>query len=122
MIDEINNFRFANRCKSEVDAIRMLIERGLREHEAVARPAAPVRVNVDPRGRPPGPYPWEAPDLAKATEALNVRLPAALKSRLDWLVHKSGTDGRVLTLRSMVTTALTAYVGAELRALGVEET
>jgi hypothetical protein len=116
MVDEIDEFRFANRCRTEVDAIRLLIERGLRRADPMMESVPP---NTARRPAPPGPYPWEKPNLANASKALNVSLPARLKAQLDWLSHHSETDGPAVTLRTIVIAALTAYVDTEFEARGL---
>lgn len=111
----VEDYRFSQRIRTESEAIRRLIDRGLDPGNLDAQKQSDA-----PRlPAPPGPYPWEK--LGRdAEEALNIRLPGRLKKQIEWLLSQSANAGQPLTQRGLVTELLQQYAERELRARGIE--
>lgn len=110
--DAIDAWRYANKIPSRAEAIRRLIERGLRPDPTPASPPASGPINLT-RTRP---YPASeiAATPAKLIKGMNVRLPERLKMQLDWLA-----EARKMKLREQVDGLLQRGVDQELKRLGI---
>ena len=115
MWEDIEDFRFRNRIKTEVETIRRLIEQGFRRTETPA-----VEKDVIRRPAPPGPFPWEKSNVEESRKAMNVDLPARLKLQLDWLVSQRAAESKPVTLKVLVAAVLKDYVDGELRTRGLD--
>ncbi len=117
----IDRWRYANEVPSRAEAIRQLIERGLKSYDAPeeAPAAAPPKAKLIAPVSLAKVRPYPAEDIAKtpasSLKPLNVAQPERLKIQIDWL--KEALDR---PLRAIVEDMLQTGVNAELDRLGVK--
>ena len=112
-LDAIDAWRYANKIPSRAEAIRRLIERGLKSDPMPAYPPTSGAIDLT-RVRP---YPADeiAVTPAQLIKSVNVRLPERLKLQLDWLADACQTS-----LREQVDSLLQRGVDQELAQLGIK--
>ena len=117
----IDTWRHTNRIGSRAEAIRQLIERGMKDGALTDEVPLPVRAKGSP-GTPASldnarPYPAEkiAKASAASVKALNVDLPERLKIQLGWVA-----EARQMSLTKLVTELLQRGIDDQLKPLGIK--
>ena len=116
----IDDWSFAHRVRSRGEAIRKLVERGLQAANASAPEAELSQANqarlqtytelsdVVPISLPTDPDWNHLPDPT-SEESLHVKIPARLKSQVDYLANRRGGKGKA-ALKTIAAAALAEYL------------